>query len=516
MLMLLHAWPELRVHLPQMHKRWLLAALIGMTISGYLAFEAFHVLFRQMKFDLYGRRYLAHLYFIAQLMKHLPGRIWGIAYQSTTASQVSLTEWVSINAMYMVLTMGFAVWVAATFTSLLFFGAIWGTFVFIAGVIGYVLGWHSRSTRTILSLLAKLPVQSFVRLSIALQPFSNASVVFKIRVMLFFSASWLLYLASWGGFGLAWPGLDAADGVYLCALYTAAWLVGYLSFLSPSGLGVRELAFVTLAHRFPADAVAGMAVFGRISLLAVDVVLALLFAPFKGNQVNEHANLPQFDDSGLNLVDPNDRRGLKTAYISLLQSMALASYVGRGTGSALDLGCGYGRMSGALRELGWDVVGVDPSQRVLSAAATIMPDSKWCVGRLPELPFAAESFNLVIAQNLLRVLHLNQALDVAKAIPNMVKPQGHFVVVDNIRSGHPDYVSEDWIISTFTEMNLRLVKRVAIRKARWWGIYAVRYGLVPSSLHEWLAAYELRRMEQVVRPPTAQYHNVLYVFEKLI
>jgi uncharacterized membrane protein YbhN (UPF0104 family) len=66
----------------------------------------------------------------------------------------------------------------------------------------------------------------------------------------------------------------------MCAYYMVAWFVGYVSLLTPSGLGVRELVFAWLAKDFPPDAVALMAVVGRVSLLAVDLALGLAFAPF--------------------------------------------------------------------------------------------------------------------------------------------------------------------------------------------------------------------------------------------
>lgn len=227
-------------------------------------------------------------------------------------------------------------------------------------------------------------------------------------------------------------------------------------------------------------------------------------------------DLPQFDDQGNNLVDPRDKLGRKTAYITRVHCKALEKYVGVGPGLALDLGCGYGRMAAALRGLNWNVVGLDPSVRVLTFAAAAAPGNLWCVGQLPELPFTAGSFDLILAQNLLRVLLLNNVLGVAEsnAIPDALRPGGRFVVVDNIWQGNPDFVRDEWIVSTFTGLGLRLTKRAAIRSARWWGIYAVRYGLIPESWHERLADFELYVLEKRKKPPRLRYYNIVYVFEK--
>lgn len=225
--------------------------------------------------------------------------------------------------------------------------------------------------------------------------------------------------------------------------------------------------------------------------------------------------LPAYDDAGRNLVDPNDRRGLKTDYISLLQSKAWAAYVGTGeSGLVLDLGCGYGRMSGVLQQLGWDTVGLDPSLRILKVADKLQPGLQWCCGGLPQLPFRARSFDLVMLQNLLRRLHIDGELGLVQGVSEMVKEGGRLVVVDNIREGHPNYVPERWILDTFSSEGLTLVRKVAIRRARWWGIYAIRYGLVPRSWHERLADVELRQMAKKQSNPRWQYYNVMYVFER--
>jgi len=277
--LLWRAWPELRTNLPRLHAGWLLLTLVGNVVSGYLGFEAFRMLFQRMKPGAYGRLHLAHLYFTAQLMKHLPGRIWGVAYQSSSGDRASLAEWVSITVTYMVFTTGFAVWVAAIVLGFML-AAGWGWFALIAGLAIYVGGLHPRPLNVLLALLRKLPGRAFTRLGDALLPFIDVKTNYKMCVLVLFAANWLLYLVSWAGYGLAWPDLTAADGIQLCAIYTVAWLAGYLSLVSPSGIGVRELVFVLLAHRFPADAVAGLAVFGRVALLLADVLLGVVFSPF--------------------------------------------------------------------------------------------------------------------------------------------------------------------------------------------------------------------------------------------
>ncbi|MFA7553681.1 MAG: hypothetical protein WCY88_05475 [Spongiibacteraceae bacterium] len=277
--------PVLYATIPQLKWSWLVFTLLGNIVSSYLVFEAFRELFNRMQPEIYQRFELAHLYFTGQLMKHLPGRIWSVAYQSAVGSRASLAEWVGVTAVFMVLSVAFALWASSTALGF-FFGWQWGVGAFTVGLCFYVIGWSQSVLSPLLRLLRKVQFVALARLVLALEAFTDVSVRLKITIWCWFSASWLLYLLAWAGYGMAWPGLNASDGIWLCAIYTAAWFVGYISLVTPSGAGVRELVFVLLAQSFPADAVAGMAVLGRVVLLFVDLLLGVAFI-FLRNYKNE-------------------------------------------------------------------------------------------------------------------------------------------------------------------------------------------------------------------------------------
>ena len=104
-------------------------------------------------------------------------------------------------------------------------------------------------------------------------------------------SSWTFYFLAWQALGRAFPDATGQDMLLLCATYTIAWVIGFLSLVTPSGLGAREAAFLLLS---PADNLAGLAVLAllvRFWLLLIDVVLCLLFLPHKLPQqetTNEH------------------------------------------------------------------------------------------------------------------------------------------------------------------------------------------------------------------------------------
>lgn len=269
-------WPQAKESLYTLEIKWLMLTLAGTTIGGYLLFEGFLQLFRFIHPNKYSRLQLAHLFFTGQLMKHLPGRVWGITYQASRAQQASLTEWAVVNVIFMLLAMFFSVTVAILFflSSVSKVYAI--AFLFLLIFLYYLL-WHSLSINLAIKLLGNLKFKAAKNIALALQHYSNISIADKTKIAGIFIASWLFYYLGWGFFGTGWPQLTFTDGLMLCALYTLAWFVGYISFVTPSGAGVREVSFLYLASSFPIDAVAAMIILGRLLLLFSDFILGVTF-----------------------------------------------------------------------------------------------------------------------------------------------------------------------------------------------------------------------------------------------
>lgn len=230
--------------------------------------------------------------------------------------------------------------------------------------------------------------------------------------------------------------------------------------------------------------------------------------------MNKH--LPRYDRQGLHILDPNDRLGLKSRYITLLQDMALQRHLPQGDGTqiGLDLGCGYGRLTAAIARRGWRAVGIDPDRALLTAAHRLNPQLDYFQGALPNLPLAAESVGLMVMQNLMRVFWLLGCMDCAEGVSRYLCRGGHLVVVDNLWPGNPHFIPETRLVSIFEHQGLALERRVPLRAARWWMTYLIRYGLVPRCALPTVAEYELARREKAQAQSRWQYFNVLFLFRK--
>lgn len=226
-------------------------------------------------------------------------------------------------------------------------------------------------------------------------------------------------------------------------------------------------------------------------------------------------DLPTHDADGLHILDPNDTLGRKSAYITLLHEKALQRHIPSGSGGlAIDLGCGFGRLTPLLVERGWQTIGIDPSEILLQYAREHHPGPDYRLAGLPELPVTAGSVELMLIQNVFRALKMIGRVDSVSGLGRFLAPAARIMVVENIRAGHSDYLTEEVIEDLMRQEDLHLIKRIPLRAARWWGIYLIRYGIIPVSWFDRIAEWELNKMADRTDTPYRQYWNVLYIFAK--
>lgn len=272
-------WPEFSAHRHDIRATWLFMGIVPALLSSYLAFSVFTTLVEHLQIARFSHRELAHLYFTGQLLKHLPGRIWGIGYQWVAAPDKGLTNWVVVNMAHLFFATYFAVgsavlvigWQHANWT-----GALVATSV----IVGYVVIWLVTAFAAKFEFPRWAPQRLGNLRRSAVELFRKTRGTGQVAIFAGFVISAALNYLAWYFYGKSYPALGAWGGLRLCAYYMIAWLLGYFSFLTPSGIGVRELAFTWLAKDFPGDSIAYMALVGRASLLAVDLLLGLAYSPF--------------------------------------------------------------------------------------------------------------------------------------------------------------------------------------------------------------------------------------------
>lgn len=253
---------------------WLGAAsalvLLSVAANGIL----FHLFLQPHDHERYPLSLALKLHYSSQLLRYLPGRLWGVVYQVSAAQgRIPALRIARANLDWMVFSL-----LGSGLISLLLMGyrqgwTTWGL-IFMALVsvtfIGLVFlggaNWLLRLPTT------RLPVKGRRMLHALADKSCNPRQLIQISSV--FILSWMFYLSGWMLLAKVFPVFGQVDWLLLCAYYTLAAILGIASAITPAGLGVRESVFVILATgKLDTDAVAFFALFGRLWLMVLELIL---------------------------------------------------------------------------------------------------------------------------------------------------------------------------------------------------------------------------------------------------
>lgn len=250
-------------------------AFILAATSMVVAFPAFWCLVRSISSQTPPLGETLRLHFLAQLMRHVPGRFLGVAYQVAVARHLATgAQWVGANITHMAMALWFSAFVPL---SLLWsIGRLEPTIVVPA--IALLIAMPFMLTKSVdlflrLRLKGRL-VSKLFAIASALRACTKSPGF--ARSIAWFSASWVVYACAWLALGSSIAGVNGLDGLVLCAYYSLAWALGFLVVVTPAGLGVRELAFASMASEYSSEVVVYVALAARLGLLSADILLGLI------------------------------------------------------------------------------------------------------------------------------------------------------------------------------------------------------------------------------------------------
>jgi SAM-dependent methyltransferase len=102
----------------------------------------------------------------------------------------------------------------------------------------------------------------------------------------------------------------------------------------------------------------------------------------------------------------------------------------------LDIGCGEGRLSRDLAALGHNVVGIDPSAKMIAAARELSPELEYVEADAADLPIESESVDLAVA--FMSLMDIDDMAGAVREAARVLEPGGRFLaaVVHPINSAH--------------------------------------------------------------------------------
>lgn len=251
-------------------------------LANYATGLQFQLFLRQHRIRL-PLRTACMLQFLAQIAKYIPGKIWGSVLQAQVSGTARVGGFLLAGtdlAVFLILTLsglGVALLVL-TRSAPLAFGAVLLALILPAAFASQA--WLANvSLRVSTTLGIRPPEVDDARPGPSLQEFLFATSIHSV-----------IYLGSMMMLIAATTELDRNGLLLATASVLIAWVLGTLAFVFPSGIGVREVAFVFIGHflRVPVemDTLAAIAVVVRLAQVAQDLVTAVLLAPLLARSVS--------------------------------------------------------------------------------------------------------------------------------------------------------------------------------------------------------------------------------------
>lgn len=206
----------------------------------------------------------SYCYFKSQITRYIPGNIWGVAARLYFFRKYGFKKREILAAFFY--ESGLIIFSAAL--AYFIFRGFYSSYLFldiilaVVGFLVFLIIFNCRIFSYFFSFFKKTEIEIKIPLS------KSISYIF-------------LYLIFWLFCGLALYFLLNSFADYkisivfpLLSIYAAAWALGYLSFITPTGLGVREMTLIYLLTKIIAKSSAGLlTIFARLVFILSEIIV---------------------------------------------------------------------------------------------------------------------------------------------------------------------------------------------------------------------------------------------------
>jgi uncharacterized membrane protein YbhN (UPF0104 family) len=299
-------WTQLTAHTFQWNPWLLVLAFLGFMLQEL----SYGLIWRNILARLgshLGLRLCLRIYLASEFVRYIPGNVWHVLTRILWVGKYGVSRPVAFASMTIELVTKLAAGILVFSASLLFWrdsaavgSLLHGPLVDILGVasiLALLIVLHPRVLNGLLNLalrsLKRDPVQLTLRYS---------DILF---VTLAWCASWIVAGCAFYILLLAlWPGAPLVALPICIGIYALAWDIGFVSFFTPSGLGVREAAIVglfALALPLPAGMATVMALLSRFVSTIAEVVcvsIAYLSGGKQATYIQQEKQTRMLKDTG--------------------------------------------------------------------------------------------------------------------------------------------------------------------------------------------------------------------------
>lgn len=270
-------WTDLTTYTFQLNP-WLLA----LAFLGFMLQELSYGLIWQSvlarlgsKLDL---RVCLRIYLASEFVRYIPGNIWHVLTRILWVGKYGVSRPVAFASMAIELITKLAAGMLVFSISLLFWqdygkvsSLLSGSLIDILGIVGIIVLFiclHPRVLNGVLNWALRRMKREPIELTLRYNDILIITLAWCVSWIVAGTAFYILLLALWRGAPLV--ALPICIGIY-----AIAWDIGFVSFITPSGLGIREAAIVglfALALPLPAGLASIMALLSRLVSTLAEVV----------------------------------------------------------------------------------------------------------------------------------------------------------------------------------------------------------------------------------------------------
>ena len=264
---------------------WLIYTFIAGIIGLLLTVPVFRILLCFYSNLPISYLYAARLLFAAQILRHLPGRIWGMVYLvNETRITIPPVAMIRANIDFMLYSMVFCLLVSAFLIVGVAVDPAVATILVVFGISIVAAALRKDWMGKLILFVFKFAPARAAKYAEAVKPHEPLPWIKVGILMVLFVLVWCVYLSIWWALTKTFRALEDINIWLLCASYMIAWVGGYLAMITPGGLGVREASFIALASKITSlPNLTFLAVFIRLWQILIEFLLFLVFVFVKPN-----------------------------------------------------------------------------------------------------------------------------------------------------------------------------------------------------------------------------------------